>query len=169
MKTVWKMPCALCTKLSGWRTNLPHTVAITVAPSVRSFIPKLLIRAWASKLLKDRFNSKLEPQYLSICLVGDTEIKVWNRDYRGKDKPTDVLSFAMREGETIGQVTVLGDIVISLETAARQARAHRRSLEREAKMLLIHGFCHLLGYDHQTDSEEAIMKKEERRLAKLCF
>ncbi len=92
---------------------------------------------------------------VTLRLTVDAAIHELNRDYRGKDRPTDVLAFALREGEG-GELhpAVLGDIVISIETAARQAR---RGLDRELLFLAAHGLCHLLGYDHQDDAQEAEM------------
>lgn len=106
---------------------------------------------------------------LAVSLVDDAEIHRLNRDYRGKDRPTDVLAFAMREGARIpGDETVLGDVVISLETAARQAHRRRVSDADEVRTLLVHGVLHLLGYDHERSPAEARrMKAMERRLRAL--
>jgi len=103
---------------------------------------------------------------LAVSLVDDAEIQQLNRDYRGKDRPTDVLAFAMREGERVpGDEAVLGDVVISLETAARQARRRGVSDADEVRASLIHGVLHLLGYDHERSPAEARrMKAMERRL-----
>jgi probable rRNA maturation factor len=103
---------------------------------------------------------------LTVSLVNDAEIHRLNRDYRGKDRPTDVLAFAMREGERVaGDEAVLGDVVISLETASRQARRRGVSDAGEVRTLLIHGVLHLLGYDHERSPAEARrMKAMERRL-----
>jgi probable rRNA maturation factor len=92
---------------------------------------------------------------VGLTLVGDDEIHALNRTYRRKDKPTDVLAFAMREGAG-GELHpgVLGDVVISVETARKQAR---RGLAVEIEFLWSHGLCHLLGYDHQTDRQEREM------------
>jgi probable rRNA maturation factor len=92
---------------------------------------------------------------VSLRLVGDAAIHELNRAYRRKDRPTDVLAFAQREGQ-VGALhpAVLGDIVISLDTARRQAR---RGLYRELLHLASHGLCHLLGYDHRDDAEEQVM------------
>lgn len=92
---------------------------------------------------------------VSLRLVGDAEIRALNREYRRKDRPTDVLAFAQREGPAGAlHAGVLGDIVISVETAQRQAR---RGLYRELLHLASHGLCHLLGYDHRDDAEERTM------------
>ena len=93
---------------------------------------------------------------LSVVLTTDEEIHVLNRDYRGMDRPTDVLSFSMREG--IGLETpLLGDVVISLETAQRQADEKGWSLEEEFGFLLLHGILHLAGYDHVQDEDSQAM------------
>jgi probable rRNA maturation factor len=92
---------------------------------------------------------------LAVRITGDAEIHALNRDFRGVDRPTDVLAFAQREGEGAQlHPELLGDIVISIETAARQ---QKRGLFFELLFLGAHGLCHLLGYDHQTDEEEAEM------------
>ncbi len=96
---------------------------------------------------------------LSILLCDDETIRALNRDYRKKDRPTDVLAFAMREGEG-GDLhpNLLGDVVISLDTARRQAHERDRTIADEVTFLLAHGLLHLLGYDHQTAAEDRIMR-----------
>ena len=102
---------------------------------------------------------------LSLLLCDDAFIHTLNRDYRGNDKPTDVLAFAMREGEgACPDDPVLGDVVISLETAARQAGARGHSTAHEIQVLLVHGVLHLFGHDHQDDEQEAAMEAEAGRL-----
>ena len=93
---------------------------------------------------------------LSIVLCDDTFIHQLNREHRGVDAPTDVLSFAMREGDVaIEDDPVLGDLVVSVDTARRQADELGHSLEDELRVLLVHGFLHLLGYDHELSEEDA--------------
>ena len=95
---------------------------------------------------------------LSVLLCDDATIHELNRDYRGKDAPTDVLAFAMGEGEAAGvQAHLLGDVIISVETARRQAIARHHAIASEVRFLLAHGLLHLVGYDHQTDAEERRM------------
>lgn len=107
----------------------------------------------------------LEDAELSVVLCDDAFIHPLNRDWRGKDKPTDVLSFAQREGEEADpDDPVLGDVVISLETAARQAEERGHALGHELRVLLVHGMCHLLGYDHEEDEEAEEMEALERDL-----
>ena len=121
------------------------------------------VRADAARVLRVLGEARAE---LTVSLVDDAEIHRLNRDYRGKDRPTDVLAFAMREGERIaGDAAVLGDVVISLATAARQAHRRGATTADEVRTLLIHGILHLLGYDHERSAAEARrMKTMERRL-----
>ncbi len=106
---------------------------------------------------------------LSLSFVDNHEIQRLNRDYRGKDIATDVLSFPMCKGDIVaGDEKLLGDIVISTEQAIRQASSYGHSLERELLFLLVHSMFHLMGYDHMEDEEEGIMRhKEEAVLQKL--
>jgi probable rRNA maturation factor len=93
---------------------------------------------------------------LSVALVADAEMQALNRHYRGKDQPTDVLAFALREGEDAAvHPEILGDVVISLDTAVRQARQRTISVADEVRTLLAHGILHLLGYDHERSPAEA--------------
>ena len=102
---------------------------------------------------------------LSIALVDDPGIRKLNRDWRGKKRPTDVLSFSLLEGEGIGhRGKLLGDIVISVETAARQAAARHRGLDEEIARLVVHGLLHILGHDHEADADARVMEAEQRRL-----
>jgi probable rRNA maturation factor len=94
---------------------------------------------------------------VALVLTGDRAVRALNRRYRGKDKPTDVLSFPGPGGEA-----GLGDIVISVETAARNAKEYGRTLPQELDILALHGFLHVLGYDHETD--DGTMDRLEKRL-----
>jgi probable rRNA maturation factor len=103
-----------------------------------------------------------QPLEVSLRLTDDPAMRALNREYRGKDRPTDVLAFAMREAEDGALAPeVLGDIVISVDTASRQAR---RGLFHELMFLSAHGLCHLLGYDHQTDEQETTMNRRMKAL-----
>jgi probable rRNA maturation factor len=94
---------------------------------------------------------------LAVVLAGDRLLRRLNREYRGKDGPTDVLSFPGGDGEA-----GLGDVVISVETARRNARGLGRTLPQELDVLALHGLLHVLGYDHETD--DGTMDRLERRL-----
>jgi pyridoxine 5-phosphate synthase len=102
---------------------------------------------------------------LSILLVADPAMQELNRHYRGKNKPTNVLSFPMQEGRDLADGTLLGDIVISCDTAAREARELKTPLRQRLNWLLIHGLVHLLGYDHERSAAEAtLMAAREQEL-----
>ncbi len=101
---------------------------------------------------------------ISVTLVNDDAIREINREHRGKDKPTDVLSFPL-EPEPFSQERLLGDIVISIDTARRQAADYDATVQRELYRLLIHGLLHVLGHDHMEPGERDVMEREERRLA----
>jgi len=102
---------------------------------------------------------------LSVALVDDATMATLNTAWRRRRGPTDVLAFSLLEGaHAEHRGSLLGDVVISLETAARQARRARRSLDDEVARLLAHGVLHLLGHDHQRPAERRAMRGEERRL-----
>src|SRR5437762_9578599 len=96
---------------------------------------------------------------LSLSLVDDDEIRALNREWRGEDHATDVLSFSQVEGEAVrlDEAPLLGDVVISVETARRQADARAVALDAELLHLAVHGLAHLCGYDHATAAEERVM------------
>jgi rRNA maturation RNase YbeY len=101
---------------------------------------------------------------LSVELVGDRRMRTLNRRYRKKDRTTDVLAFAMREAANPCP-TLLGDVVISIPTAVKQAKAAGRSLDEELAVLLVHGVLHLCGYDHERGKREALrMRRRERAI-----
>ncbi len=106
---------------------------------------------------------------VAVTLVDDAAIRELNREHRGKDAPTDVLSFPMYAPgeEHVGEHRFIGDVVISIDTARRQAAEYDAPLQREIYRLLIHGTLHLLGHDHMEPKERAVMEAEERRLANV--
>jgi probable rRNA maturation factor len=118
------------------------------------------VRSIAEKMLKHIARSEDE---LSVLLTDDAFIQTLNATHRGKDRPTDVLAFPLDETPDTEPTAVgsperlLGDVVISLDTAERQAKARKHSLLDEVSFLLAHGILHLVGYDHETDEEEAEM------------
>lgn len=97
---------------------------------------------------------------VDVLLAGDGRLRQLNRDFRGKDKATDVLSFPAAEEFAAAHA---GDLAISLETAARQAQEHGHSLRDEVRVLLLHGLLHLSGMDHETDRGEMAAREAELR------
>ncbi len=131
----------------------------------------LIRRCCQAVLITEKFDKDTE---ISVSFVDNTEIKRLNSFYRNKDVSTDVLSFPLGEDGVYDinketGFTMLGDIVISLETAVAQASMYGHSLEREVGFLTVHSMLHLLGYDHElTPLDERIMReKEESILEKL--
>lgn len=109
---------------------------------------------------------------ISILLTGDDFIQELNRDYRGQDKPTNVLSFAAMEympeeeikiNMQIGTI-LLGDVVVSFETTAAEAKNENKSFENHLSHLIVHGVLHLLGYNHEEDAEAEIMEELEIKI-----
>jgi probable rRNA maturation factor len=110
---------------------------------------------------------------VSVSFVDNEQIRIINRDYRGKDQSTDVISFALEEkGE--GEIEIvgadvpplLGDIIISIPKAKEQAEEYGHSFMRELGFLAVHGFLHLLGYDHQTEEQEKTMFSKQEEILK---
>ena len=108
---------------------------------------------------------KSEDCEVSILLTDDDEIQKLNATYRDVNAPTDVLAFAMREG-TDGDLNseILGDVVISIQTAERQAEEYGHSVEAELSLLVIHGILHLLGYDHAERDDAEIMQEKQKEI-----
>lgn len=139
-------------------------VSVTTQGGPFEGVSAAVIRRRAGKMLAHRGLRGVE---LSVALVNDEAIRELNRVYRHKDKPTDVLAFPMIDHAEPGASDpsgLLGDVILSIETARRQAQANRRPLLDELTMLLAHGLLHLLGYDHQTDAEEREMNARTREL-----
>ena len=106
---------------------------------------------------------------VSLMFTDDETIHEMNREYRGIDRPTDVLSFALEEGEEEEiyggpEENLLGDIIISVETATRQAEEYGHSVEREMAFLALHGMLHLLGYAHMEEAERQEMRAQEEAI-----
>jgi probable rRNA maturation factor len=112
---------------------------------------------------------QLEKSELSLVLSDDEQLHQLNKIYRGKDKPTDVLAFPMREGDFARLHAglpsgLLGDVIVSVPTAKRQAKAAKKELLAEITMLVAHGLLHLLGWDHDTAAKDRAMRAETDRL-----
>ncbi len=102
---------------------------------------------------------KLEKVMFNIIIINNEEIHKINKEYRGVDRPTDVISFALEDDGTFVKtdVRILGDVYISIDKAKEQAESFGHSLKRELSFLTIHGILHLLGYDHMKEEEEKEM------------
>lgn len=142
--------------------------SVEILVSARNAPPVSRARAWTRSLL---FEARAKRASLSVLLCGDARMRALNRRFRRLDRPTDVLSFpafeapesraAARRGE------FLGDIVIDVPYAARQARRRGHTLQREVQILLAHGLLHLLGYDHERD--DGTMFRRQRRILLSAF
>jgi len=112
-----------------------------------------------------------EKTEISVLFTDDNFIRSLNNRYRGIDKPTDVLSFSLQEGAVkspeIESNKLLGDIIISVEIAQKQADNLNHSIEKELTVLLIHGLLHLTGYDHEEDKDYKIMREKESKMLKI--
>ena len=117
------------------------------------------------KILKRALKSeKIKNASFNVILIDDKEITKINKMYRKKDKPTDVISFALEDNKksiSAYNKRILGDIYISVETAKKQAKEYNHSLKRELCFLSVHGLLHLLGYDHIEEKDEKIMFKKQ--------
>jgi probable rRNA maturation factor len=146
-------------------TECEHDLPI---PNVETFLDRVL---QAAADYED-----IEGYQVAVTLVDDARIHELNREYRGVDRPTDVLSFALQEqGEDEPEFDIelesdadfvdsLGDIVISVDTCKRQAQEYGHSIERELAFLAVHGFLHLIGYDHETPEEEQEMFRRQEEI-----
>jgi probable rRNA maturation factor len=112
-------------------------------------IPEKKIKEIIKFVLKEMEKNNSE---LSLVLCNNDYIHFYNKEYRNKDYPTDVLSFV--DGERIGKITYLGDIIISIDKVKSQSEEYGVSFEEEFSRLLVHGILHLLGYDHETSEED---------------
>ena len=115
--------------------------------------------------------------YISITLTTPEKIKLINKTYRNIDKETDVLSFPMFEKNEIDDIVknskkqveldTIGDIIISIQKVKEQAEEYGHSFERELSYMVVHGFYHLMGYDHMTDSDKKVMREKEENVLNL--
>jgi len=125
--------------------------------------PKL--RAAAEKVLESGLHSAAEMAEMGITLADDATVRELNREHRGKDAPTNVLSFPLAgedfEPEAPGAPLLLGDVILALETVAREAAGQGKSLDHHAIHLVVHGVLHLLGQDHETEPEADAMERLE--------
>ncbi len=134
----------------------------------------MLLRRAAKRLLRVEGLDRAE---VSVLLTDDAAVHELNLRYRGYDKPTDVLSFAQRDQAPdaplppllAGMTETLGDVVISVDTAVRQAQTHGVTLEQELALLTVHGILHLLGCEDETEEGAALMRVREREILNFSF
>lgn len=129
---------------------------------LKKVVPSQQMKKLAKRLLSDLECSDAE---LSIAFVDDAEMQTLNASYRGKNYPTDVLSFP--QDEISGALALLGDVVISLPTAERQAKEYGNELSYEVARLLVHGILHLVGYEHEEVAEEVAERMFQKEAALL--
>ncbi|MBU5638797.1 rRNA maturation RNase YbeY [Geomonas sp. Red69] len=147
---------------------MPRSQRITIANRQRRIpVAKTQLRKVAQRILDALGCPEAE---LSVSIVGDRAIRVLNREYLGRDKATNVISFAMQEGE-FGSINpgLLGDVVISVDTAAREAEEAGDTFLNRLYFLLLHGVLHITGYDHERsgEAEAARMEAKEREIFSL--
>jgi probable rRNA maturation factor len=132
-------------------------ISIVTRPGAR--VDRRAVRKLVGLVLNDHSHDQSD---VSLVFTGDDEIRALNLEYRGADRATDVLAFFAEEDAASAEAEeVLGDVVVSVDRAAIQARRFRRTLEREILKLTAHGILHLLGYDHEKPSERAAMRRLE--------
>lgn len=136
---------------------------IVIEASIRAKFPRsAFTKRGLESFLADAVSAAKLKGSVSVLLTGDEEIRRLNREFRGKDKATDVLSFPAEDG--MGRARMAGDLAVSVETAAREAERRGHALDLELRVLLLHGVLHLAGYDHETDTGE--MERWENLLRK---
>jgi probable rRNA maturation factor len=141
-----------------------HEILITIDEQFQSDVAPALLEEIASRVLNAEDTPGSE---LGIVITDDETVRRLNRDYAGDDRATDVLSFSLQEGEEFASpdgVPRLGEVIISLSTAGRQATEAGHSVEDEVSHLLVHGVLHLLGYDHAEPDEELVMRGREEQI-----
>ena len=128
------------------------------------------LRAAAVAVLAEHLTTAAALVELGITLADDTTVHALNRDHRGQDKPTNVLSFPLVDGdfepEAPGAPLLLGDVILAYQTVAREAAGQGKSLADHAVHLVVHGVLHLLGHDHESDGEADAMERLETAI--LC-
>lgn len=145
------MPVIIAVEHDGWKT-------------VRG------LKALTEKAIEASTTAAQRKKNITILFTNDATLKILNRDWRGKNKPTNVLSFPAPEDVKVprGEAKPLGDVALSFETIQKEADAGRISLKAHATHMIVHGVLHLLGYDHLDDTDADVMEKREVHiLAKL--
>jgi len=145
--------------------NLELSTDVENYEDYENFISEEDIESYVKNVLETEYASD-KTVYVSILLTSDDAIRLINKEYRGKDAATDVISFAYHETDDfeVGPFDTLGEIIISLERVAAQAREYNHSPKRELYYVLTHGLLHLLGYDHLAEEDKNRMRQKEEEL-----
>ena len=148
-----------------------HPIEVTVeAKAWQTTVtdPIGLVRRAAAKALQEAAPPHLRHARISVLLTDDAQIQVLNREWRGKDNPTDVLSFPAYDPSIPlppGMEPELGDVAVAIETVTRDAAADGRPVDDHLSHMIVHGVLHLLGFDHETGEEDAVlMESTEARI-----
>lgn len=153
---------------------MQEQIGIHIEEKFRGLVDDGSVKKIARQVLKAE--GVAPPYEVSLVFTDSETVRQLNRDYRGVDKPTDVLAFYMLPQKGADSsfalppdgVTRLGEVIISYPQAAEQAREQGHSLERELALLIIHGILHLLNYDHDEPEEESKMREKEKELLEKC-
>ncbi len=137
--------------------GIDSSVWTDVMPDAEEVVRRAVAAAFTAACLVARPDAEL-----SIVLAEDPAVQVLNRDFRGKDAPTNVLSFPGVPPEATATAPHLGDVIVGFTTVAREAAEERKPLENHLSHLVIHGVLHLFGFDHQDDVEAEEMESHER-------
>ncbi|MDP2661074.1 MAG: rRNA maturation RNase YbeY [Dehalococcoidia bacterium] len=146
-------------------------VGVDIDQEFREHVDEVWVRALAQSVLEQEGPEK--PVELEIRVTGDETVQELNHLYRGLDCTTDVLSFALTEGEDFvappDGILHLGEVIVSYPQAERQAREMGKGAAQEVALLLVHGILHLLGYDHAEEEDEKTMRAREAVLLQTVF
>lgn len=126
-------------------------------PDAESVVRRAADAAWIAA-------SEAGDAELSVLLTDDARMRILNRDYRGKDRATNVLSFPAGDDDAVGRPRLLGDIALALETVEREAAGQSKTLADHVSHLTVHGVLHLLGHDHETEPQATDMEALEIRI-----
>ena len=152
-------PCA------AWATALPEAEAVAMQAAAAAFAAADAATGAAALPMARALRGRDQVE-IAVVLADDAEVRGLNADWRGQDKPTNVLSFPAMEPDDVTRQppempVLLGDVVLAFETCAREAGEQGKSLGHHLAHLVVHGTLHLLGYDHETDEEAGVMEPLE--------
>ncbi len=143
--------------------DMPEAAWETTIPGIRAMVSETLHKSFAMAASHELINADIE---IGVTLAGDEHLRGLNHHYRGKNQPTNVLSFPLWNGEFVPNAIplLLGDIVIGFETVRDEAARDRKPLQDHLRHMLVHGLLHLLGHDHEIEAEAEAMEALERKI-----